>query len=617
MDCIVFDLECDNLLLDKITKLHCVSYFNSKEKVFETLTRPEDIINLFKEDYIFCGHNITRFDFPVLKKVLNIDPPEFMIDTLALSWYLYPNRLKHGLEGWGEDFGIKKPEIKDWSNLTVEEYSFRCEEDVKINTTLWNKQSKFLNSLYEGDYKCLLEYLHFKMDCVKKQEEIGLKLDIDKINSLIGKWSPEISQKANDLKSVMPKVAVKRIKTYKNAIEIDGNVSTEGDLFFQSFLDKGGIKKEEIKLFKIVDWEDPNSASFKQLKDWLNNLGWKPKHIKHVRNKKTGEVKLIPQIKSQFEEGELCESIKELFIKEPKLELLEGLFIISHRLSILEGFLKDQRGGRIYPSMGGLTNTLRLKHKVVVNLPATYKKYGEDIRSCIIADEGCSLIGADLSNIEDRTKRHYIYKYDPDYVETMNTPGYDAHLELGVLAKFLTKEQAEAHKNGTEDYKMIRNKAKITNFSATYKVGAEALARNANIKLSEARKLLKVYWDRNSAILDIEADCKIKQIGDSRWLLNPISGFWYSLRNDKDKFSTLNQGSAVFIFDMWLKEQIDLGIEVPFQYHDEDLLCVLNEEVQNTKLLIKQAIHNVNIKYPLNVSIGCSIEVGKNYSSTH
>ena len=68
---------------------------------------------------------------------------------------------------------------------------------------------------------------------------------------------------------------------------------------------------------------------------------------------------------------------------------------------------------------------------------------------------------------------------------------------------------------------------------------------------------------------------------------------------------------------MWLKEIRKLGIRIPFQYHDECLLDVPEKEVENTKVKIKLAMENLNKKYPLNVPVGCSIEIGKNYAETH
>jgi DNA polymerase I-like protein with 3'-5' exonuclease and polymerase domains len=224
-------------------------------------------------------------------------------------------------------------------------------------------------------------------------------------------------------------------------------------------------------------------------------------------------------------------------------------------------------------------------------------------------------VGSDLSGIEDSTKRHYIYKYDPKYVEEMNKPDFDPHLDIAMLAGLLTKEQVEEHKSGKFSHKEVRQKAKTVNFSATYKVGAETLARNGGFKLSFAKKLLSTFWERNKAILDVENSLVIKEIQGQKWLLNPVSKFWYTLRAEKDKFSTLNQGTAVFVFDKWLMQIRKQGIKISYQCHDEWLGNVSNKE--DTKLKIKNAIDKVNEELKLNVTIGCSVDFGKNYAECH
>lgn len=540
----ILDCESDGLL-DNITRIHCVSYFDVNSEQSITLTDYEDIRQLFEEEgNIFLMHNGTRFDVPALKKVVGIKEPEWIIDTLAVSWYLFPERKTHGLEAWGQELNILKPFVEDWSEDNIEGIKIRCSEDVKINTKLWRKFEGILSQLYsEEKLEEFLKYLHFKLDCVREQEEIGLRFDVEEAGRLLQIWEGEKEEKVRELELVMPKVPSFRIKELpKNLTKADGSLSKQGEGWYE-LLKVEGLPIEHIGGIKtITGYKDPNPNSHDQIKGWLYSLGWKPEHIKHVRDKKTNKTKQIPQIASKLGGGDVCDSIKKLYDIEPKLSLLEGLTVISHRISVIKAFLEDQKDGRIYPSMAGLTNTLRLKHKTVVNLPDTEKKYGKEIRGLLLADEGCSLCGSDLQNIEDRTKRHYIYKYDKQYVEDMNVPGYDAHLEIAVLAGFLTQEQADAHKEGRENHKAIRNKAKITNFSATYKIGAEALSRNANIPLKEARKLLHIYWERNKAILLVEKERLVMEAGGKRWLLNPVSGFWYSLRSDKDRFSTLNQG---------------------------------------------------------------------------
>lgn len=608
----IFDIETDGI---KATKIWCLAYYCLDTGISKEFTNYEDIKNFISQKNItLIAHNGIRYDIPTLKKILNVNITAKLIDTLPISWTLFPSRKLHGLEEWGEYFGVKKPEINDWENLNIETYVNRCKEDVKINTLLWNKQYNYLLNLYdnEEDLNRYLTYLTFKMDCVREQEEIGIKLDVEHCNSMLQKLSKEKEQKIKDIQSVMPKVAIKKKKVYENAVKDEkGNIFTQGDLFFGSI----NAIPTKIEETKIKGWKEPNSNSSSQIKDWLYSLGWKPEHIKHIRDKKTGETRQIPQIGSKNGQGEICDSIKKLFKKEPKLEILDGYSVLSHRISIFEGFLKSQENEMLYPSCIGLTNTLRLQHKVVVNLPGIDKKYGKEIRSCLIANKGQYLVGSDLSGIEDSTKRHYIYKYDPAYVEEMNKPDFDPHLDIAMLAGFLTKEQVDNHKKGIENHKVIRQKAKTVNFSATYKVGAETLSRNSGLKLSEAKKILDIYWKRNKSILDVENSLQIKEIQNQKWLLNPVSKFWYTLRAEKDKFSTLNQGTAVYVFDKWLMQIRKQGIKISYQCHDEWLGNVSDKE--NTKIKIKNAIDKVNEELKLNVQIGCSVDFGKNYADCH
>lgn len=188
---------------------------------------------------------------------------------------------------------------------------------------------------------------------------------------------------------------------------------------------------------------------------------------------------------------------------------------------------------------------------------------------------------------------------------------------IGMTFEEMKALSGEEQKKLFSKFKAIRNKSKITNFSATYKIGAEALARNANISLREAKKLLHIYWERNKAILLVEKECLIMEAGGKRWLLNPISGFWYSLRNDKDKFSTLNQGTAVYCFDIWLQFIRQQGIKVALQYHDEILFNVISGGQEEVKEKIGKAIELTNNRLQLNVPVGCSIQFGDNYANVH
>lgn len=144
---VVFDIEGDGLL-DKVTKIHCLSYSQADGRFSGTIYSEKDIKDFLSQDYIYIGHHIIGFDFKVLEKIYGIKRPKYFLDTLAWSWYLFPDRAEHGLESWGEDFGVPKPKIDDWENLTIEEYAHRCEEDVKINTKLYQLVKTKMKEIY-------------------------------------------------------------------------------------------------------------------------------------------------------------------------------------------------------------------------------------------------------------------------------------------------------------------------------------------------------------------------------------------------------------------------------------------------------------------------------------
>ena len=110
---------------------------------------------------------------------------------------------------------------------------------------------------------------------------------------------------------------------------------------------------------------------------------------------------------------------------------------------------------------------------------------------------------------------------------------------------------------------------------------------------------------------------KTKQIGTQSWIQSPISGFWLSLRAEKDRFSSVNQNAGVTVFNLWVKNMQELGVNVYLQMHDEIVTEVLKEDEQKTKDLIQKAMDMVNEELKLNVTIKCSIASGVNYGNIH
>lgn len=612
---IVFDIEANGL---KPTKIHCMAWNDTKDYAHMNVTWDYNIMReiLLEADEL-VGHNIQLFDVPVLERILDIKVKARLIDTLALSWYLYPNRIKHGLESWGEDFGIEKPHIDDWNSLKVEEYFHRCEEDVRINSRLWEKQSGLLNKMYGGEPERLLRYLEFKMDCVREQERVGWKLDIEKTKATLSDLLKQKEEKTQQLKEVMPAVEVwaeksRPAKMYKK----NGELTVAGLAWCEL---NGGCPAEGTVRY-LKELKEPNPNSHIQIKEWLYSLGWKPETFVYKRDKITNDLKRTPQVQQDKAKGPgLCPSVKKLFDKHPKLAVLDGLSILTHRISILEGFLENvDDNGFIRAEVGGLTNTLRFKHRVLVNLPSANAGSDIDIRGCLVAPDGYELAGSDMSSLEDRTKQHYLYKFDPEFVEEMCKPGFDPHMDLALADGAVTEDDIKLYKE-TEDkrVKAIRHTYKQGNYAATYGAKPKRIAVTIGCTLTAAEKLYNAYWKRNWAINKVAEEQRVEIFDGAHWLYNPVSKFWYNLRCDKDRFSTLNQGTAVYCFDTYLKHVRENGPPVIGQFHDEWVAVVKQYSRGRLEEHVRKAIKKTNEELKLNRELSAELHFGPNYGEIH
>jgi len=163
----------------------------------------------------------------------------------------------------------------------------------------------------------------------------------------------------------------------------------------------------------------------------------------------------------------------------------------------------------------------------------------------------------------------------------------------------------------------VRKSYKVVNYSGIYGVGAPKLSRELKSSVKDAKNLLEDYWKRNWSVRKVAEECVVKTVNGQKWLFNPVSKFWYSLRNEKDRFSTLNQGTGVYCFDTWVRECRKLKIPQTAQFHDETISEVLKGEGKRVCELQKQAIKIVNEKLKLNVNLDVTPQIGHRYSDIH
>ena len=621
---IVFDIEANGL--EDASIIHVVSA-NFNGGIKSTKVR-EKVVEIFSnKDNIVIAHNSKRYDIPTLERIYGFKCKARVVDTLALSWYLYPERVRHGLEWWGEEFGVPKPVVTDWQGLSYGEYKHRCEEDVRINTLLWEQIKKHLLELYgsEEGMWALIDYLMFKMDCAVEQERSRWRLDKAKALALQEHLQEALSEAHTELQKVMPDVPIMTTKEcpakpYKR----NGSLSVHGERWV-ALLKEHNKHPDTKKITYISGYNKANPQSDPQIKAWLFGLGWQPCTFKYKRNKETNEVREIPQVRTKDGDNNaiLTPSVERLAEDVPEVGALQQVGVVKHRLDVVNGFITNERDGFVRARIKGLTNTLRFQHTEVVNLPGIDKPYGKDLRGCLIAREGYELCGSDMCSLEDRTKQHYMWPHDPDYVKEMMTDDFDPHIDLCVVGGFMSKAEAKGFKMKTLSASImktlgaVRKRGKAANYACVYGAKGATVARSAGISKKEGDKLVDAYWVRNWSVKVIAEEQTVRTVRGQMWLLNPVSKLWYPLRYDKDRFSTLNQGTGTYCFDMWVKKIMSKRKQLNGQFHDEVVLEIKKGYREQAVKLLKWAIKEVNSSLKLNRELDVDVQFGGNYAEIH
>lgn len=138
----VFDIETDGFLED-FTTIHCLVLLDMDTQALHTFGpfQIEAGLRLLQDADLIVGHNIIKFDLPVIRKLYpDFHPKGTIRDTLVMSRLIYadlkdrdfgyrhkrPDFLakmigKHALEAWGHRLDMKKGSFRGpWEQWTEE-----------------------------------------------------------------------------------------------------------------------------------------------------------------------------------------------------------------------------------------------------------------------------------------------------------------------------------------------------------------------------------------------------------------------------------------------------------------------------------------------------------------
>lgn len=256
-----------------------------------------------------------------------------------------------------------------------------------------------------------------------------------------------------------------------------------------------------------------------------------------------------------------------------------------------------------------LTTTGRLSSTEpnLQNIPIKYE-LGREIRKVFIPEEDSMILSADYSQIELRVLAHIA---DDDNFITAFKEGIDIH----------TKTASEVFNVPLDEVTpLLRSRAKAVNFGIVYGIGDFSLSQDLNISKKEAKLYIDTYFDRYKNVKKYLTDIveEARQKGYVTTILNRRR--YIPEINDSNKIvkafgerlamNTPIQGSAADIIKLAMvnvyKSLINhkLKSRIILQVHDELILNVFKDEMEQVKKIVKQEMeHVLDLKVPLLVDI--------------
>ena len=289
---LVFDIETNGL---NPTKIHCIVAIDEYDNVYSF--RPHEIdkgVEFLQKADTLIGHNIVGFDIPAVKKLTGVDLTESadVIDTLLISRLLKPTREGgHSLEMWGYRLKFHKSDQPEWDIFTEDMLEY-CIKDVQLNKKVY----EILQKYSEGFSAESIELETSVAKILHDQERVGFKFDMEKGVMLLSQLQARMKEVEDEVHKVFkPRWVDEKLVTPK--LKKDGTLSKSGLTEYEY----AEIKLTgDMKPFMRKSFQEFNLGSRKQIGEYLQEFGWKPKSFTPtgqpiVDEAVLSKIKTIPQ----------------------------------------------------------------------------------------------------------------------------------------------------------------------------------------------------------------------------------------------------------------------------------------------------------------------------------
>ncbi|MEE8500851.1 MAG: DNA polymerase I, partial [Kiloniellales bacterium] len=280
--------------------------------------------------------------------------------------------------------------------------------------------------------------------------------------------------------------------------------------------------------------------------------------------------------------------------------------------------------GRVHTSFSqavASTGRLASSDPNLQNIPIRTEE-GRKIRHAFVAEDGCTLLSVDYSQIELRLAAHVagVEPLRQAFLEGQDIHAITASQVFGVPIEGMDP--------------MVRRQAKAINFGIIYGISAFGLANNLGIPQAEAKAYIEAYFQRYPGIRDYMERTKAfcRETGYVQTLFGrkvhmPGINDKNPARRGFTERAAINaplQGSAADIIKRAMIRvppalaQARLSARMLLQVHDELLFEVPDAELDETAQVVKEVMENacapvLELSVPLTADVGS----GPNWAEAH
>ncbi|HGE6013804.1 TPA: DNA polymerase [Vibrio cholerae] len=677
-----YDIETDGLIED-VTRIHCIAIINvdtheealyADYLVMMTKGTIKDGLDRLMRAQLTLGHNIIKYDHPVIKKVTGVElPKDKSFDTLVAARLVFSNiqdidqrnsgkytlgKLfgSHSLEAWGVRLGgnlkmeyapvidpdqpVYDPTVKPkdakkdprWKgSIFTPMMGDYCMQDVRVNVDLFHRLER---KVAELNYARSLKLEHDAAWVLAQQERNGFKFDEEKAIKLLGRLAGRREFLYNEL-----------IRTFGGWWVSDGVVVPERTVNYKNPLT---ASRTQGAPFTKVKWVDFNPSSRRHIIKVLTDRGWTPEEFTP-----SGEAKVDETI------------LKDL--KFPEAKLMAEWFLVQKRLGQLadgnqawlntvhpDGFIR----GSVNPN-GAVTGRATHSFPNVAQVPSCGAEYGAECRELFTVPEGWWLLGSDASGLELRCLANFMARYDGGkYIDVVLNG--DIHWANAQAAGFIAKGTIRDPHNPIHEE--ARRKAKTFIYAFLYGCGAELTGQQVgwteeeyiNWKAKGAHKPIINRFKRQGKPWTREKVCNIlkgeevqknfmkglpalknlieicKEQHKTSKYIEGIDGRRIYTRSEHASLNTLLQGAGALICKAWIVEIEKLAIQSGYRHgadgdfmycawvHDEvQIACRTKEIAEHIGLLCQVAMSHVEKEFNFICRLDADFQIGKSWKETH